>query len=155
VPEFPQETPYVNAQRTFAAFLSLCALALGAAPFCTAAQGVPLGVFEWRTLNGRPAPAEFPPRSGIQLIRGSLELTPATSDTEARFELVFAVSTGGAAAAPNSVAGRFTAEDEMLRLLPDRGDKSAPVTFRYAWQPDGTLTLTDAIRHVWGYERVD
>jgi hypothetical protein len=145
----------VSPQRTFAAFVSLCALALGTAPFGTAAQGVPLGVFEWRTLNGRPAPAEFPPRSGMQLIRGSLELTPATSDTEARFELVLDVSVAGAAATPNSVAGSFTSEGDMLRFLPDQGDASAPVTFRYAWLPDGTLALTDAIRHVWGYERVD
>jgi hypothetical protein len=91
----------------------------------------------------------------MQLIRGSLELTPATSDTEARFELVLDVSVAGAAATPNSVAGSFTSEGDMLRFLPDQGDASAPVTFRYAWLPDGTLALTDAIRHVWGYERVD
>lgn len=142
-------------QWTLAALVSLSALAWSGAPPGIAAQGAPEGRFEWRTLNGRPAPAEFPPNSGVQLTRGTLELTAPTPAADARFALVFEVRVGGAEPAPNGVEGRYTVEGDALRFVPDGGDANPPVTFRYEWLSDGTLVLTDALRHVWGYTRVD
>lgn len=40
----------------------------------------------------------------------------------------------------------------VLRILACR-DNRPPVRFRYTWLADGTLALTDAEGHVWGYVR--
>jgi hypothetical protein len=149
------ENPSMRLRRTLAALVSLSALAWTGAPLAIAAQEAPQGLFEWRTLNGRTAPTEFPRNSGVQLIRGSLELSPPTPATDARFELAFDVTIGSGAPTPNSVEGRYMVDGDALRFVPAGGEAGPPVTFRYKWLADGTLTLTDALRHVWGYTRVD
>jgi len=47
--------------------------------------------------------------------------------------------------------GQFVLQGDTLLFTP--AGQNAPVTFRYAWRPNGELALTDAMNHVWVYAR--
>jgi hypothetical protein len=128
-----------------------------ALPLPVAADTILEGRFAWLAVDGRSAPAEFPPGSGVMLTGGSLalrDLAGARAGTGGRFGLRFTVRSGADSVARTSGEdGRFRIAGDSLQFTPDRREDRPPVRFRYAWKPDGTLALTDTQGHVWTYRR--
>ncbi|HET9513734.1 MAG TPA: hypothetical protein VFO95_07380 [Gemmatimonadales bacterium] len=115
------------------------------------------GRFVWLAVDGRSAPAEFPPGSGVMLIGGSLalrDLAGARAGTGGRFGLRFTVRSGADSVARTSGEdGRFQIAGDSLQFTPDGRENRPPVRFRYGWKADGTLALTDTQGHIWTYRR--
>ena len=114
------------------------------------------GSFEWIALDGRAAPAEFPPGSGASLVAGALELRADADPREqpGRFGLRFTLRrTAADSARTSGEDGAFRVVNDSLHFVPDGRESQPPVRFRYAWGSDGTLALTDTRGHVWIYRR--
>lgn len=106
------------------------------------------GRFAWTELDGKSAPVEYPPGTGATLVSGSLELNGE------RFVLRFGMRPGpGDSLRVSAQQGRFREVADSLHFMPDGREAYPAVKFSYAWQPDGTLALTDARGHVWTYRR--
>jgi DNA-binding beta-propeller fold protein YncE len=114
------------------------------------------GLFRWIAVDGRAAPADFPPGSGALLTAGSLDLRDvgaARSAQGGRFGLRFTTQSPTDTARATAQSGRFRIVGDSLHFSPTGREDRPPVMFRYSWRPDSTLVLTDAQGHVWTYIR--
>ena len=112
------------------------------------------GGFSWRMLDGKPAPQEFPARSGTRIVYGTLDLrdvAAARSGTGGSYSMRFTVQPVNDTVRTTGNDGRFTLRGDTLVFT--SSNETSPVLFRYAWRPTGELALTDAANHVWVYAR--
>jgi hypothetical protein len=112
------------------------------------------GNYRWATLDGRPAPLEFPVNTGRRLVYGTLDLRnpiAARSGSAGTYAMRFTEQPMNDTVRTTGNDGRFTLRGDTLFFMPT--GQASPVTFRYAWRPNGDLALTDAANHVWVYAR--
>ena len=127
----------------------LIALAI---PVVSFAQAPSLaGAFRWTTVDGKPAPQEFPSGSGTTVLTSTMELQDSTSDGR-RFRLSFTYKTSPSDSAVRvSHIGRFRFTRDSLFFVNDGQEARPPVRFRYKWLKANSLELTDTQGHVWIY----
>lgn len=112
------------------------------------------GGFRWTSLDGRPAPREFPVNSGTNIVYGTLDLrnvAAARAGTGGTYSMRFTVQPVNDTVRTTGNDGQFTLRGDTMVFMP--AGQTSPVLFRFAWRPTGELALTDGSDHVWVYAR--
>lgn len=112
------------------------------------------GGYSWRTLDGKPAPQEFPANSGTRIVYGTLDLrnvAAARAGTGGTYSMRFTVQPVNDTVRITGNDGQFSLRGDTVFFMP--AGQTSPVLFRFAWRPTGELALTDASNHVWVYAR--
>jgi hypothetical protein len=158
---------YLPMRRSFQAFLFVFVVAaLAACASAWPAQRVEIlagsvtgdsaleGGYRWTTLDGKPAPVEFPANSGRRLVYGTLDLRnalAARAGTGGTYSMRFTEQPANDTVRTTGNDGQVVLHGDTLVFSPSGQNQS--VRFRYAWRPTGELALTDGENHVWIYTR--
>jgi hypothetical protein len=107
------------------------------------------GAYRWTTLDGKPAPVEFPLNSGRRFVYGTLDLSnsaAARTGMAGRYSRRFTVQPANDTVQTVGDGGAFMLMGDTIRFEPN-------VLYRFSWRPNGDLVLTDGANHAWVYTR--
>jgi hypothetical protein len=111
------------------------------------------GGYRWLSLDDKTPPVEFPAKSGLRIVYGTLDLRGAAGAraSSGTYSMRFTEQPPNDTVRTTGNDGRFTLRGDSILFTPN-GQSSGPV-FRILWRPNGQLALTDQSNHVWLYAR--